>query len=382
MLDSTTRSFDLFPHLLLMGGNWVEIVSGEFEDGSSGGLDSGAPEMGRLVWGWNDFVIGCSFSNPANGNLLGNAMMNGNAYNYMGPVDLRTADTSTKTSLFGINPFQGGEFLTAVFAAPSGEGGFAVNLGVYLDKNNTTFANDGGETNIKGTGYAIGASFGNGDNLDVAAQISLLSAENENSTVDPTVLNETSVMNFAGYGEFHLDDVNRIQAGIMFGSASSTDSDGEGDDDDQSDLGVLLGLGRTLSESDDQIITAEFFLQFVTTTTTGTAGADVDDVPEDKTSTIVLPGTRVAARHQLTDRFSLNAGAVATYSTRGTEDTTGDATGETSNAFASFGWDAGLTAVFGPLTIDTFLFTSNLGKMLSLGNEEAMVGGVSATATF
>jgi hypothetical protein len=138
--------------------------------------------------------------------------------------------------------------------------------------------------------------------------------------------------------------------------------DGAANDMDTDFLGFLANAGRFLKNEVDGQTSAEFVFAYTTT--------DMNDVTS---SSIVLPGVRVAAWEKISDTFGVMGGFQSIYAISSTDDVS-------SSQGLDYAWTAGLFAQFTEnVRVDFELAPGGLDNVLSLGNEEELIAYLGAT---
>jgi hypothetical protein len=348
-LNNTTAIFNAFPHLVVFNGTGAEIVSQSLVGGAD---DSG---RGRVWWeAYDGLWLNLNVGRLDYGGQAANFMWGGNrAMEFFVP------------SFFGdAAPGYSGldhPWINVGIAKPTSNGGaWAANLFFGAD------SEDDGEFKNSSTGFGGLFSWGNGDGLHVSAEVAMQSETLE--TADPD--DEGSFLNFSVNARKDTD-LYIYQGSFVFGSGN-----GEGEEDgevDESVLGFYGSAGRFLKNAVDGQTSIEFFLAYIT------AKFEVGDA-EDKFTSFVLPGVRVAAWEKISDRFGIMGSVYGAYSMDKEEETFEGDTGEFKTASFDYDWTAGL--FFQPtdnVRIDFQFNKEELGQVLSLGNEEPLVWYLGAT---
>lgn len=346
-LMNTTAIFNAFPHLVTANGTGVELNT--MGDG-----------MGKVWWEAYDELWLTMDVGRMDYGMSGSAFMWGNGWSLVNPFDATVFENAMMINLGIAKPTSnGGGWAVGLKAAPNG--GFE----------STPAGGGTGEYNF--TGYGVNGSWGNGDNFMVGAEWAMTTMEDVDYNTVGT--QEFSNMGFGVNARFDTETYI-YQGNFTFINGSITDSEGT-PDDDVSGFGFEANAGRYLKNEVDGQATAEFGLGWV-------SGSNEygDPVATDDVSAFLLPAVRVSAWENITDRFGLMGGVGFTYAMAGNTFNDGSGAGddEDKTNFSTFDWSAGL--FFQPsdnVRIDFRFEENNLDKVLSLGNDDALVMYIGTT---
>ena len=347
-LMNTTAIFNAFPHLVVENGTGVELNT--MGDG-----------MGKVWWeAYDNWWINMDVGRGDYG-MSGSAFMWGNGWSLVDPFDGFVFENAMMVNL-------------GIARATSSGGGWA--LGVMLAPNggseSTPAGGEADEFNL--SGYGFNGSWGNGDGLHLGAEVAFTTVEDINPVPDPDDVEESSNMGF-GVNARYDTDTYIYQGNFTYASESYTETGAP--DDDFSGFGFQVNAGRYLKNEVDGQATAEFGIGWV-------SGSNEygDPVETDDVSAFLLPAVRVSAWENITDRFGLMGGVGFTYAM--TSNTYNDGSGAGDNEgkinASTFDWSAGL--FFQPsdnVRIDFRFEENNLDKVLSLGNDDALVMYIGTT---
>ena len=358
-LNNTTAIFNAFPHLVVFNGNGAEIVTQSLV---------GTPEddgRGRLWWeAYDGLWLNMNVGRRDYGGQAANFMWGGNrAMEFFTP------------SVFGdvLPGFSGLDhpWINIGIAKPTGNGGaWAANLFFGADSEEGLAGDDTVKDSSSGFGGLF--SWGNGNGLHVSAEVAIQSETDEFFTTEVEAL-EGSFLNFSLNAR--KDTPLYIYQGSFVMGSGSFDFDTT-TEVDESLMGLYASAGRFLKNEIDGQTSIEFYGAFAT------SKEEVGDADNTFTS-IVIPGVRVAAWEQISDRFGLMAAIYGAYSMNSEEENDGadpDPDTDDSSASFSYDWSAGL--FFQPtdnVRIDFQFNKEELGQVLSLGNEEPLVWYLGAT---
>lgn len=362
-LMETTAQFNSWTHWIVNHDNFVELSVGDDYYLGPVKLNSGRGQ-GTLHWKYDD-----------NNHLLFRVRqydLGGQNSNFLWGGTLERPFLSPAMMferVSGYNAYVQGQMINLALArALSGGGAFSLGL-LYADTGFKGETEDE-EFNNKSGAFGVQATWGNGDGFDLAASVF-----NESATWgDTEAEDESSMMNFDLTARMARDNGWIYQAGFVMGSGSWQEF--EEDEWDIGLMGVTANAGRFLVDNDMTDVTAEFFVHYLTYT------EEVADF-EDKTTSTVVPGTRVACRTQLTKRWELMAGANAFWSQgKSTLSDTDDEESESQRGMDFF-YSGGLA--YSPsdnVRLEGQLHMDELNNLLSLGNENQLLIRVGGTVTF
>ncbi len=360
-LNNTTAIFNAYPHLVVFNGNGAEIVSQSLV--GTPGDDDG---RGRVWWeAYDGLWLNLNVGRRDYGGQAANFVWGGN----------RAMDFFTP-SVFGdaAGGFSGLDhpWINIGIAKPTtGGGAWAANLFFGAD----SFEEGAGDNPVKDSSTGFGGlfSWGNGSGLHFSAELAVQSETDETFDGTEVVADDGSFFNLSVNAR--KDTALYIyQGSIVFGSGS-----GAGEDDfevDESVMGLYASAGRFLKNEIDGQTSIEFYGAFIT------SKEEVGDADNTFTS-IVIPGVRVAAWEQISDRFGIMGAMYGAYSMDSEEENAGgagDPVVDDTTASFSYDWSAGL--FFQPsdnVRIDFQFNKSELGQVLSLGNDQPLVWYLGAT---
>jgi len=362
-LMETTAQFNSWTHWIVNHENFVELSVGEMEYMGPDKLGSGNGQ-GTLHWKYND-----------NNHLLFRVRqfdLGGQNSNFLWGGTLERPFLSPGymfDNISGYNAYTQGQMINLALARALSGGG-AFSLGVLYADAGFKAEDPDDEFNNKSSAFGVQATWGNGDGFDLAASV-----HNESSTWgDTEAEDESSMMNFDLTARIARDNGWIYQAGFVMGSGSWQEF--EDDEWDISLMGLTANAGRFLVDNDMTDVTAEFFVHYLTYT------EEVTDF-EDKTTSTVVPGTRVACKTALSKRWELMAGANAFWSQgKNTETFDGDEASESERGM-DFYYSGGLA--FSPgenVRLEGQLHMGELNNLLSLGNQEQLLIRVGGTVGF
>ena len=347
-LMNTTAIFNAFPHLVVENGTGVELNT--MGDG-----------MGKVWWeAWDNWWVNMDVGRSDYG-MSGSAFMWGNGWGLASPFG--GSDNFSDYMMVNLGVARalsnGGGWSAKVMLAPVG--------GTEATAGDPAVTN---ENNI--TAYGFSGSWGNGDGFLIGAEFATAKNEAKTGGATPTT-NETSNTGFGVNARFDTD------SWIYQGNFSYVSDSAKGDafpvEPKGSGLGFLLNAGRYLKNDVDGQATAEFGFAYV-------SSSDELDPAKDDDSAFLFPAVRVSAWEKITDRFGLMGGLGFTHAMTGEKFENGDPANATEDKdnFSGFDWSAGL--FFQPsdnVRIDFRFEESNLDKVLSLGNDDALVMYIGTT---
>jgi hypothetical protein len=357
-LMNTTAIFNVFPHLVVLNGNGVEL---DTDDGSGAGrvwyqafdgwwtsMNVGRGDLGlqgtNYMWGGNNFMTMLSPDNYFNSYGEG-------------------------------SPFSDAMFLNFGVARPTASGGaWAANiqLAPFGAENFTTGDPATVDQEFTKTGFGAQVSWGNGNGLHLSGEFAYQKDELKDNLV-ATNGGDLTAMDF-GVSARYDSDVYIYQGNFVWldGTAASN-ATGAADETDTA-MGFLASVGRFLKNEVDGQATVECGLSWYNETYDDGS----DPAEEEKTSDFAIPTVRVAAWQQISDRFGLMGGVSWGYVFASLEDDGGPTTDDFSGS--GYDWSAGL--YFQPndvVRLDARLQEDNLNSVLSLGNTNELVAYIGAT---
>lgn len=359
-LNNTTAIFNAYPHLVVFNGNGAEIVSQSLVGGAT---DSG---RGRVWWeAYDGLWLNLNVGRLDYGGQAANFVWGGNrAMEFFNP------------SVFGdaAAGFSGLDhpWINLGIAKPTtGGGAWAANVFFGAD----SFEDGAGDNPVKDSSTGFGGlfSWGNGNGLHVSAEVAIQSETDETFNGTEVVADDGSFLNFSVNARKDTP-LYIYQGSFVFGSGS-----GAGEDDtevDESVLGLYASAGRFLKNEIDGQTSIEFYGAFAT------SKDEVGDADQTST-TIVIPGVRVAAWEQISDRFGIMGAMYGMYTLDSFEENDGaDPDPDTDDSSASFDYDWSAGLYFQPtdnVRIDFQFNKAELGNVLSLGNDQPLVWYLGAT---
>lgn len=351
LLHSTSAELNAFAHKGAAMSNFVEITTGQYPFDSSNG-------HGRLLFGVGESM---KFQLQANDNGF---PARGIDYFSGGTSGSSVVSDwfSDPAQIFDMDVIGGSDDL-------SWSGG----LSLAQSKDEVT-TDDTVKDNT--TGFGIRASVGS-EQFDAGAEFAKTSLTHENPAEDPSKV-ETNETMFGAYAQMHMEEWQLIGALAV----GSTDDDNDATADDPSMVAFLAAAGYHFRNDDDGHVTGQLHVQYVKTSDNFDAG---DNEFVDETN-FYVPGVEVAVDHRIGERFRVYAAADASW-VMTTVDTVNaadvDDTQEDKTSSYAFDWTAGLGfSIFDNVQLDFVLQTDNLDQLLSLGNQEPLIGQISANVTY
>ena len=348
-LNNTSALFNAWPHLVTLYGNGAELSTNDFTTNQNSG-------MGKVWWEaydelWLNLNVGRRDLGTQSANFLwGGPISGGFTIGGAGLGDqLGGFDAITNPWInFGI-------------AKPLGDGA-AWSANVFFGSE--SFEDETADPTYQNSATGFGAlvSWGNGAGLHLSGEFAMVTETDEQN--DPEL--EGDALSFALNGRYD-SDLYVYQGSFVFASGTTQDdTGGEVTDFDTSVLGLQASAGRFLKNAVDGQTSAEFVFAYTS--------VNNDDGTNDVTSsTIVLPGVRVAAWEKITDWFGVMGGIQSVYALDSTDDT------ESSQGL-DYAWTAGMFAQFTEnVRVDFEFAPGGLNNLLSLGNQEELIAYLGAT---
>ncbi len=354
-LMNTSAQLNTWTHWAKDYGNYSEL--------NTQSLGSGGPygPQGTLIWDYDDdntllFRVRDMDLGSQNSRFM---------FGSMTPL----LSGSAGVNAGGYNALTNGQVVNLALARNLTNGAFSIG-GFFADngtKDNTA--------NTEQSSTAFGAQFtwGNGNGFDVATSFAKGSTTNNNGTTD---LGNDDLM-FDAYGRYtHNDWI--YQFGGFIGSGSiERDAGGTIESDDFSSFGALLNVGQMLKDDADGQVSAEFYLQYMTSKFEPTAGG------KDQNKNFAVPGLRTACSQKVSDHFGVILGADAYHIFGSNENTIVGNENDTSMSGFNFDWSGGIfwenEAGF---RVTGEFVQNNLDKAFSLGNDSPLVSRLEATFKF
>ncbi len=359
-LNNTTALLNAWPHLAVYNGTGAELVSqslvGDADDGGRArvwweaydelwlNMQVGRTDLGgqaaNFLWGGNragDFFMPSMFGNAA-GNL--NALDN--------------------------------PWINVGIAKPLTSGAWAVNVLWAAETNTNDAAGADNDQTVEDSalGYGLQASWGNGNGLHLSTELTLQSETDESLAGGEVQSVEGDFLNFSLNARYDTD-LYIYQGSFVFGTG------GPSDNTDETAFGFLANAGRFLKNEVDGQTSVEFVGSYFNLKT------EPGD-SEVTNTTFMIPGVRVAAWEKISDHFGIMGAVTGQYELSSTEDLDGVTTEGTpvdsSSGDFDYDWSAGLFAQpTENVRIDFQFVKENLGKTLSLGNNDPLVWYLGAT---
>ena len=364
-LMPTTAQFNSWTHWVVNHDNFVELSVGDGSYSPEKTFGAGRGQA-ALHWKYNDnnhllfrvrqFDLGGQNSNFVWGGTLENIFLSPAMLADMIPVS-------------NYNGYAEGQMLNMAWAKPMGNGG-AFSIGVLFADAGEKYEDTDVEANDKSGAFGAQVTWGNGDGLDLAASFHSLTSTFGASDAE----DESSFTHFDVTARIDRGNGWVYQLGALMGSGSVEEF--EEDAVDVSLMGVTANVGRHLMSTDTGAVTAEFFVNYFS------LKQEPVDV-ELTSSTMVVPGTRVAAWTQISKRFQVMAGANAYWSTMKEEFAAGEVEETESMRGMTFSYSGGLAFVPNDnVRIEGQLEMDQLNRLLSLGNTTPLLARVGATFVF
>ncbi len=365
-LMPTTAQFNSWTHWVVNHDNFVELSVG---DGAFYGpvKDYGAGRgQAALHWKYNDnnhllfrvrqFDLGGQNSNFVWGGTLENF--------FLSPAML-----TDMIAVSNYNAYAEGQMLNLAWAKPMASGG-AFSIGVLYADAGYKYEDNDGEANDKSGAFGAQVTWGNGNGFDLAA-----SFHSQSSTFGPSdAEDENSFTHFDLTARIDRGNGWVYQLGALMGSGSIEEFEEEAFD--VSLMGLTANVGRHLLSTDTGAVTTEFFVNYFSL-----KGEEGDF--ENTTSSLVVPGTRVAAWTQISKRFQVMAGANAYWGISKDKVTAGSDEETESERGMTFSYSGGLAFVPNDaVRIEGQLEMDRLNNLLSLGNDTPLLARVGATFAF
>jgi hypothetical protein len=371
-LMRTTAQFNSWTHWIVNHENFVELDTGLYES------EAGSPSEGQatLHWKYNDsnhllFRVRRDDLGGQNSNFLWGGSLGSQFFTPEAIVDA--------ISVSSRNAYDMGQMLNLAWARQTGGGG-AFSIGVLYGRDSEK--QDVAPT-VEDGSQAFGGQFtwGNGAGIDIAASFFNESGKFEETDASGAATTdlESSFLNADLTVRIDRNQNWIWQFGGVFGNGKNKDN-AAGSEDKLSLFGVIGNVGKYLLDANDGAVTAEFYAAYL--------NSKIDnnqDSAEDKTSTFVVPGMRVAAWHDLSSKFQLMAGADAFWviDTNDVKDDTGADSEKFSENTMDFSWAAGLAFMpMDNLRLEGEFNINNLDNILSLGNSDPLFFQLGGTLTF